>query len=625
MSFGISPMRQIIVVSLLFLLGSCSDACSPYVEPQELAPAKDLEPDASPRWQILDGLSTAPKIPCAATDWNGRIYLVHEDRISVYAPKADAWTEGIIALPGVVGSGVAVAVTPKGRLFVFRGGKTTDFWSVDLEGHEVSKLAACPKPVGRGAALAWDGDHDRLYAIRGDLKRNFWRYDPAEDTWTGLTRVGDKTRLAAIGQSTGGLQYSRGKVYAWPDHHIQRYDIETATWLGHVHMSYGQRPWWDGGMYGHDRDADVWYIIQGLNSRTLSVFDPNRRKFAFLRPRLPLRMSGEGNRAVVVEVDGKKWLYVYAVLQGNRLLRIALDDLEWITNESPASDVGSPWITFHERGGSSLVRRPAFKPVLGLMGKAGDRWYFGRLKNLRFLEPAKNKWTRYPGVPLGGHFEAGLCATADERGRVYVFTGNGRHAVRVDPTTMKSEPVAEPPADLGLGAQCVLAKDGLHLLVGGERRDHFVMDVETGTWETAPPLPGEAMPVGEGGSALLTRRGRIVAISGAKAWELREKTWKALAALPFPLSPDGGMAAVDPKDGRLFCVEGGGSRRMAVVEPGRPVRVEEALLPDVVSVAGQRALVDVIHGQRVLCVHRGHDTHEILVIPTNHFLKTEER
>ena len=604
---------------LSLLLVACDDTKPLHVEAQVLEVQSDLEPDADPHWKILPGLAQAPTPPAAMVEWQNRVFLAHGSRITEYDPEKESWLEGEaeIALPGEVGSGVALCADGKGGIYLLRGGRQKDFWRLDLAKRRVEVLAAAPTEVGRGAALTFDGDAGKVYALRGDLKRDFWRYDPEQDHWEKLTRVGDKTALAAIGQSTGALQYSQGFVYAWPDHHIQRYDVKEGTWLNHVHMSYGQRPWWDGSAWAKDRDKDQWYVIQGGSSRTLSFFDPNKRGFAFLKPRLPLRMSGEGSRAVVVTVGGKRHLLIYAMQQENRLIRIALDDLQMVTPQSPASDVGSPWVTIHEKGGSSLVRRPAFVPVLGMMGQAGPRWYFGRLQNMRFFDVNKNEWTGYPGIPMGKPFGEGFCGAADPAGLLYVLTGSGKHFVKVDQTAMTATPLEKPDLDIGMGGQAAFAGGRLHVLVGGETRSYRIYDPASKRWSAGPDLPAETTAVGQGGSGLVVAKGRLVAVSGRGVLILSEdgKTWSTIATLPHPLSADGGMVAADPETRRLLLAEGGGSRRLLALDLDDPEHPIEHLLPDVVSVWGMRAVVDTVGGKRCFCIHRGADTHEIFVRP----------
>ncbi|MEZ6197906.1 MAG: hypothetical protein R3F20_19625 [Planctomycetota bacterium] len=593
-------------------------ACGPQEEVEIAKPTEvvhqDLEPDASPRWKVLPGRPEgAPELPAAMASSGRRVLLVHSDRISEYEPATNRWHDHAARLPGIVGSGVALAFDRDQRLYIARGGKQRDFWRYDLAKEKLEVLPAFPNVVGVAAALAFDHDRNQVYAIRGGWTRDFWRFDVAASSWTKLTRVGGETRLAAIGQSTGALMYSEGKVYAWPDHHIQRYDIETATWLNHVHMSYGQRPWWDGQMFAKDLETDIWIIIQGMGSRTLSLFDPNRRRFAFLRPRLPLKISGEGSRAFIFPVDGKKHLFVYAAAQGNRMLRVALDELEEITTASPASDLGSDWVTLHENSGSSLVRRSAPKPVLGVMGRGPDGWYFGRLKNIRLLDAGRNKWSPYPGVGVGAMFADGVCAAYDDETWVYGMSGGGNSFWRVDLREMKSEklPDATHPAGLGAGL-CVIA-GRVHSVFGGGTRTYGVYDPINRTWRPGPPLPEAATPVGERGAAIFAVEDRPVVVSGDRAWRLGgDGVWVEFARLPFALDVDGGMAALDPVTGLLHLVRGGGTRDYATLDPAKG-EVSRSLLPDVVSVQGSRILVDRIGDRRVLAIHRGHDTHEIFL------------
>ncbi len=593
-----------------------------------LLAGQSFESDADVRWQRAPGLQPAPTLPAAMVAVGARIFLAHDASLDEYLPESKEWKREIVRLPQPVGSGVALCAVQGDTLAILRGGRTKEIWIVDLRTGGLTPLPPLPRVAGRGAALTLDPDQNKLYVIRGDMSLDCHRYDFAKRTWELLQRVGGGTALAAIGQSTGAVQYSNGALYVWPDHHIQRYDIASSAWLPRVHMSYGQRPWWDGSAWAHEQGTSRWIVLQGGGSRTLSAFDPEARSFAFLRPRLPVLLSGEGSRACIVAVQGVRTLFIYAITGVNSMLSIPLEQLELITAESPLADIASGWRVMHESAGSSLVRRNAPKPVLGLMGSIGKGWwYFGRLKNMRVLDPAHNAWTEYPGAELGKAYALGLCAAADGVGGLYIATGGvGGHFVMMDGKTRHITRLADCDTTVGPGSAAAFHRGRVLVLVGAGQRTVRSYDPAAKAWGVGPNLPAEAAAPGEYGGALCVTEGRLLAVCGTQVLRLDDatQTWARVATLPFALSADGGMAAADPASPRLVCIEGGGSRRSVALHLTAPDRVQQHLLPDAVSVPGARALIETLHGLTMFAIHRGHDTHEIWYRPLDELVTLDK-
>ena len=586
------------------------------VKPTATAKPIVPEPDASPLWEILDGPTGVPfELPVLMAELGGLAWAIAADRAVSYEPDKNAWGARTIQLPARIGSGAAAAVDRKGgRLFILRGGGTKDVWSVDLAKGEVATLPQTPAPVGIGGALAFDASTLDLYALRGGLTRDFWRYRSSGVAWEKLARLGEDRALAVVGNCSGHLLYSRGSVYAFPDHHVQRWNVEASDWLDQAHISFGFRPSINGGMFAKDEENDVWYVIQGLASRSLATFDPNKAAFAFQRPRLPFRVWGEGSRAVVAMVGGRKHLVVFLPNQGNKVIRIAVERLAPIDRNGGAADLGTPFLTVHEATGSSLVRVPAANPVLGIMGKAGSQWYFGRLHNMRFFDPAKSAWTDYPGIDLFKDFDLGLCAAHDGEKTLYVVTGGNTNFVAVDQETQTSAKPPEMPVPALVGAQGAFWRGAFYVLSGGETRSLHRYDPRARAWSASKPLPAEAEPVGAAGSALLVWKDALLAISGQDVWRQEVGDWRRVATLPWRMSVDGGMAAIDEAAAALYVVEGFGSRRAASVPLSAGAKGIEILLPDIVCVPGRRALVDEVVGRRIFAIHRGADTHEIFLL-----------
>lgn len=603
--------RAVLSVCLVTICGSLS--------------AQKLEPGASDRWEVLPGNPDVEGTgPVLLFEHAKRYFLVERDYVQEYLPEENRFVRPVIRLPHAIGQGAAATSDGKRFAFIAAGGKSPSLWRLDLQGMKIQPLPGVPtrRGVSVGGSLAYDEKRKHLYCLPGGLSRTFLRLEP-DGTWKHLTRVGDKTGLAGIGATTGMLMWIGDAILAWPDHHVQHYDIKTGVWLNRVWISYGIRPHYDGAMWALDRETGEYYIVMGLRSRTLTYFEPRKRKFNILRPRLPLRIDGEGSRAVVAPIGGKKHLIVYATRQGNHICRIPLDQLEKVTADSPAADVGSPWMTHHEAGGSSLVRTPAQEtPLPGLMGMAGNWWYFARLANLRYINPVTRRWTKYPGVKLWAPLMEGLCAASDEKAWTYVLTGSGKNFVRValpgknNELPRTAQKLTRPPMSARTSAQASWWSDRFYLLPGGETRKVLYYSPRKKRWTEDDPLPGEATPVGKEGSALIAMDIALVAITGTQVWRYSHLFgWSKVCEIPFTMKVKGGMAAGDFTTNRLYVVEGGESRRIVGVDLSAKKTFEVPILPDVVSVAGGRALVHATKDSSILALHRGHDSHEVLILP----------
>ncbi len=562
-------------------------------------------------WEVLEGRPTAPELPavlaCTLGPAGERVFLVHGSEVAEYDVEADAWTDDLLRLPARVGSGVAVTSDADGQLLMLRGGDSRDFWRVRPDTGVVEALPSTPASVGSGAAIAFDAERGRALVLRGGDTVDVWSFDFASQSWS--TIPDSQHNLTKVGFTKGGIIVVDGRTYAWSDHHFKVYDPDVGGWRNF--MSFGFRPGRYGASFARDRRTEARYITLGHDSRTLGIFEATKRSWDLLRPRLPARYSGDGERTFVADRGGRPHLFVYDVLGGNVMYRIALSDLERITLDSPASDVGSAWRSLHEEWGASLVRADTG----GLLGSVGSKWYFTRFKGIRFVDPRNNKWSRYPGVPVVGRLPDGLAATSDGERMVYAFAGGSPLFVGVDAQTEKGQTLAEPDLDALIGAQLAFLDGRVHALMGGETRAHRVFDPSTGEWTKWRSLPEEATPVGQAGSGLVVSEGRIVAISGREAWRLDVwGHWSKAADLPHAVSSNGGMVAADPTSARIFLVEGGGSTRLSIVDL-RGARSEQELeLPDAVSIRGNRAFVWNRGNHTELVVMRGHETNEIFTL-----------
>ncbi|HYC77905.1 MAG TPA: hypothetical protein VEI02_09785 [Planctomycetota bacterium] len=594
-------------------------------------------PDVKGGWEAATPLEPAPAPPSLLFETGDVLRCASGDAIARYDPEPDRWTPRVARLPGRLGMGAAAAYdAATGTAYLLQGGDR-GFWRYDLKNERVDALIRTPKPIGRGGALVVLGRV--VYALRGAQTGEFYAYDLDRNVWSVLPNIGRRgpqpgpgdVKVVGAGFTSGFLVADQGRVFAWPDHHVQRFDVADGRWFERTWTSFGFRPNCDGAGFAWDRETRLLWATQGMDSNALASWDHPKQGpgFHLLRPRLPEPLHGEGSRAAVARRGGVKHLFVYAPEPRNKLWRIPLERLERIRPGSRAADVGSPYETFHEDNGSSLVRRAGPTAIEGVFAPFKDRFFFMRLEGLRLCDPVKDEWTEYPGTPLGAQITPGVFGVWDGADHVWYSTGGGdddprrprpRRFGRLEPATKKAEEGPPMPGRPGRGSRAVIVDGALWALRGGATRDVYRFDLATRKWSSGPSLPEASAAPGAVGSGLAALGGALFAFPDETAWRLDlaapEKGWTRFATLPWCCGTDGGMTAVDEVGGAVYVVRGDVTRSLGRLDVATGAFVRLAPdLPDVVSVEGERAVVRESEGERRLFIHRGHDSHEIWRVP----------
>ncbi len=608
--------------------------------PQDLPPERfpvgtDVPVVTGTAWEAIAGLDPAPSEPAVMIQAHQKLWLFDGMRIAVFDPATSRWSTRNAKMPALIGEGASAAFDAAQDVIYILRGSSRGFWKYSLATDEVAEVAGAPDTVGRGGFLAIEGG--KVYALQGKKRLTFWKYDPATNAWATLTNVGlPDVKVVACGITTGFLVGDAGAIFAWPDHHVQRFDTKTQSWGKGTWTSMGFRPNCDGGGFAFDAETHLLWAIQGMASRTLGVYEPAKKKFDYLRPRLPEPASVEGSRAAIVKVGDVKFLYVYLPRPRNTLWRIPLDKLERISATSRAADVSSPWELFHEQNGSSLVRRPGPLGLEGVMdsavaGGGTPSFFVMRKAEIRRYDAVGDRWTDYPGAPLGKKIMPGVAGVAGKDG-IYYFTGQDTFFGVITLESGKFQELAPAPAKVDQGARLVALGTSLWALRGAGTREFWKFDLATKNWSVAPPLPDEATPVGKVGTGLFTDGTDVYAIPDATVWKFDVATsaWSKFATLPFPISWDGGMVTCAMKHGAkgsAFIVRGGITRDFGVLDLATRTFERLVDLPDSASVQGNRIVVESVpksidpkaegQAQTYVYILRGHDTHEMWRCPVD--------
>ncbi len=256
------------------------------------------------------------------------IYQLRWRHLERYDPRDDTWHgyPGAAVLPEITGPGAGMVCDGKEFLYITRGARLTEFYRYEIKTGKVETLSSLYyyKPIGIGSWLAY-GD-GFVYCLRGDCSPDFLRYDVKKDKWEEMPPINAASSLY-IGAQCTGLVYVDRYLLAWPDHHVRKFDIEKGEWdKGCFACTF--RPSVNGGMFAYDEKEEKVYIVQGNYSMTIGRLDLKTKRFSYLSPRLPDVVSVPGNRLVIAEVKGARYLYLYRGHGTHEFWRIRIDSLK---------------------------------------------------------------------------------------------------------------------------------------------------------------------------------------------------------------------------------------------------------------------------------------------------------
>ena len=257
-------------------------------------------------------------------------------------------------------------------------------------------LSSIPQAVGAGGSLANDGTY--VYALRGGLQREFYRYDPSAEAWTQLADTPED--VAAGGSLAYATDGGTGYLYALrgdnqPD--FWRYDVAIGTWsilANALPADGGAALAWDG--------ASMIYKLRGGNHRFFSAYDITADTWSQLAM-APAKVKGGGS--LVYRSGG-----VYALRGGVRaeFWRYDVSADTWTALASAPANVSN---------GGALVTDAA-------RADAGDFYAFRGEDQTAFWKYniQRDTWTSFPNTPATVEWGGALTVL---KGTLYALRGNG--------------------------------------------------------------------------------------------------------------------------------------------------------------------------------------------------------
>ena len=230
---------------------------------------------AFPAWNAVTGDYTASCSTDVPGDANPPNDRMEKDFTVVEVPQQPGWTE-VASVPlapsskEVKDGGWLVYDRAGQVVFAAKGNKQTDFYSYFALGDSWTTLAPYPmgienKPPSKGACACTDGN-GTLYATKGNSQLGFYKYSYYENTWTQLKDVPIGPNNKKVKGGTSAVYaYSGGQPWVYLlkgyKNEFYRYDPAADTWNALPDAPIGPtgKPKWDKGSWiVHDEVAIIY-------------------------------------------------------------------------------------------------------------------------------------------------------------------------------------------------------------------------------------------------------------------------------------------------------------------------------------------------------------------------------
>lgn len=596
----------------------------------------DAEWEKTPISQAFEGRAVSVEV-------EDKVYFYHGNKLSIYDPQLNTWDHRPDVNPYRVNDAFAVTYHDKGSVYIISG-KNAHFYRFDIKTKKTTKVRPMPAPLAVGVRLESDGGR-YIYAATGlynklKPKNRMFRYDTSINNWEALGKM--KT-VNPLGRFSSGLSYWEDTVYAWGDHHVSYFDLDTKAWGKKIFHPMRYRPTLGkGGMYKIDRKDGSIYVTLGQGSNSVGVLELATQRFYYLRPRLPFLLSDNHDTLFLTDVNGVRKLNVLSSNE-KAIYSIELSGLTGLDTQEAgqAADKGSSWdvhsVGRKGAGGELFRHEDSFTNML-----FAPPYVYNHRKNIlrRFKLKSKNhSWVGGCCGPHGSEFKfhkkfitRGAGSVYDDKRYIYLFSGHDKKFFRVDLWGGKLPKTEKERKNPQAAAEDILIKtmsrlpekpssntaitfhDGaVWVVFDAKKRNMYRYDILRNKWSKAASLPANAQYDAQHGFVLSSTGDEMFLFAKDALFSYDSAAgWKSRGNFGFSFYEDGGMVTYDDKSKNYFVAVGNSTTALGIVDPSTGEgKILDLVFPDVVSVSGQRMFID--KGQ--LYIARGHNSAEIWTIP----------
>lgn len=199
-------------------------------------------------------------------------------------------------------------------------------------------------PVKDGGALAYDPEHELIYAIKGNKTNEFWQYSATDSTWTRLPDVGGTLRPVGKGAS---MTCGAGYVFVIKGNNTSdfyRYSIAERTWtpLRPIPLTRDQTATRGrkvkGGSslaYVSKNDSGFVYVLKGSGTNDFYRYDIAADTFLTLEPAL-YNTRPKYDKGSWIVYDGSQFIYLMQN-KYNALFRYDVRSGQWLPTPTLAA------------------------------------------------------------------------------------------------------------------------------------------------------------------------------------------------------------------------------------------------------------------------------------------------
>ncbi len=305
---------------------------------------------------------TVPGAPVLISPTNGANYVAVNGNLVWYsavgAAEYDIYLDVVnppvrLLAEHVTDTTVAYADLPPGTLHYWRvvarnpGGTTpSEVWSFTTgaalpPGWTARRDTLTGTAVKDGGGLVCDPDGRQLYALKGNKTFEFWRYTPAESTWTTMPLVPPGPNLKQVSKGAA-ITYGNGYVYVMKGNgttEFYRFNTTTRDWESALRsipleptqrMTKGKPVKAGGGLaYVNKQDtAEYVYVLKGTSTEFYK-YDIVRDTFYTLDA-APYNTKAKYDKGSWIVYDGSRYIYAMQA-KYNALFRYDVVGEQWVT------------------------------------------------------------------------------------------------------------------------------------------------------------------------------------------------------------------------------------------------------------------------------------------------------
>lgn len=520
---------------------------------------------------------------------------IDDDGMKLLSSDLGTWSTGPVSMPpeNTIGS----AMTPvDDYIYVARGSGSNTFWRYSPANQSWTDLAPIPGAVTTGSSLAYD-DSGTLYLMAGGNSSNFYTYDIEDDIWTTAKNLPSRAQggssINYIGDGRFSILFTGVREFYM--YSASQDEFTPLSSYPTTISSSGSGTWYDGGdrLYAYF-GAWSWDV---LARNVMAVYNISTDTWEILADPPVVSYYVTGN----LVSDGRGNLYTFTSMaytntsKNQRMMRYNIATNSWFEvrglqneiNYGTATSDNERYIYILPGGGSSNYRKmirfdswtERFSPsTMGI--DTNDRLAFD--------------------ISNGSQWMGSNATTAAYDGKRYVYTMTGAESslsvnnfVRFDYKSGESQYLPSPPL-IGVDGSMEYLDGYIYYLPAKSTGEFYRFDETKRQWLRMADTPGVIYRPGT--SSLVAVDGSLFAVRGNNSNLYKftpdsdKGSWSTMRSSPGGIQS--GSMAYDKASSSIFMLAGSGSSRFYQYHVGTNSWSTLAALPETSSYGSTMVIHD---------------------------------